>query len=110
MTLSLTANTYDNRVGLRIYLSGRIADAALQQLEPQKQDIESALGEHLDWNPHPEKSDKVIRLTRDADIADKATWPDVISWLTERAVSFKQVFGPRLVALVLASPTAVEQA
>lgn len=110
MNLSLTANTYDKKVGLRIYLSGRIADAALQQLEPQKQDIETALGEQLEWNPHPEKSDKVIRLTRDADIADKSTWAEIISWLTQRAVSFKQVFGPRLVALALSSPTAAEQA
>jgi hypothetical protein len=103
MNLSLTANTFDERVGLRIYLGGRVANAALQQLEPQRQEIEAELGERLEWNPHPEKSDKVIRLTRDADIADRSKWPEIIQWLTQRAVSFKEVFGPRLMTIDLST-------
>lgn len=101
MNLSLTANTFDEKVGLRIYLSGRVADSVFQQLEPQRSAIEAAIGDTLEWNPHPEKSDKIIRLVRDANIADKAAWPEIISWLTQRAVLFKQVFGPRLAAIDL---------
>ena len=108
INLSLTANTFDKKVGLRIYLSGRVADSALQQLDPQKAEIETALGERLDWNPHPDKSDKIIRLTRDGDISDKATWTELIPWLTQRAVSFKRVFGPRLLALDLSTSVVVE--
>lgn len=71
------------------YLSGRIADAGFNNSNRKKAEIEAALGEHLELNPHPEKSDKIIRLTRLGDIADKSAWPEIIGWLTERAVSFK---------------------
>jgi len=110
MNLSLTANTDDKRVGIRLYLSWRVADAVLRQLEPQRPEIDAAIGESLEWNPHPEKSDKTIRLVRAADIGDRSAWPEIISWLTKRAIVFKQVFGPRLLAIDLSSPSAGESA
>jgi uncharacterized protein DUF4268 len=82
----------------------------LRQLDPQKADIEAALGEPLDWNPHPEKQDKIIRLIKHADIADRSAWPKIIAWLTERAVSFKQAFGPRLLAMDVSSSDVAEEA
>jgi hypothetical protein len=42
--LSNIANTYDNRVGVRVYIGNKVADRALPQLTAQKQEIEEAIG------------------------------------------------------------------
>jgi hypothetical protein len=106
--LSLTANTYDKRVGVRLYLGHRVAEQALQQLEPRRQQIEHEIGSTLEWNPYPEKRDKIIRLTRPGDIADRATWPELLPWITATTVAFKQAFAPRIVQLDL-SPADAKQ-
>jgi hypothetical protein len=68
--LSNIANTYDNRIGVRVYLSQRQGgDAALMQLQEWKPEIEGEIGQALQWNPNPEKRDKIIALYRDAELA-----------------------------------------
>lgn len=101
--LSNFANTYDNRIGIRVYLGNQVAEKALPQLESEKAEIESELGEELSWNPNPEKRDKVIALSRAADLSNKAAWPEYIEWLVDRVARFKNVFGPRVRKLDLSS-------
>jgi hypothetical protein len=80
ISLSSTANTYENRIGVRVYFNNKVADAALTQLEGQCADIEKAIGEPLLWNPYPGKRDKIISITREADLARREKWPDYLSW------------------------------
>ena len=101
MTLSLLANTWDKKVGVLVYLRSQAAETVLAALAPQRADIEAALGEPLEWNPHPEKQDKMIRLLRPADISIRSEWPQIISWLPQHAVAFKETFTPRLLAVNL---------
>lgn len=56
MTLSLLANTWDKKVGVLVYLRSQAAETVLAALAPQRADIEAALGEPLEWNPHPEQT------------------------------------------------------
>jgi hypothetical protein len=103
IVLSLVANTFDKRVGVRVYLNGRVADQALAQLTLSKAEIEAEIGSHLNWNPNPNKKDKVISLQRDGDIAEKQQWDELVRWMTEYTIKFHQAFAPRVAKLVLSA-------
>jgi hypothetical protein len=99
--LSNIANTADNKIGLRVYLGNAIADAAFAQLFLQKEEIEKELGVSLQWNPNPENRDKIIALSKDADLQSKDAWPEYIEWLVDMTAKFRDVFMPRAKALQL---------
>jgi hypothetical protein len=88
--LSLLANTFDKRVGVRVYLNHTVADQALGQLLAVKPEIESEIGSSLEWNPNPDKKDKVIVLRRSGDIADPEQRPGLVAWVTAQTVKFFQ--------------------
>ena len=97
--ISCTANTWDSRIGVRVYIGNKVADAALSQLTKQRTEIEAELGEKLEWNPYPEKRDKIIALSKDVDFTDRSKWPQYVGWLTEKTAAFRKVFAPRVKAL-----------
>ena len=99
--LSCIANTFDGRIGVRVYISNKIADQALPQLEAQRKEIEAEIGEPLQWNPNPENQDKIIMLDRAADLNDRSQWDDYVSWLVDRVDRLRKAFGPRVKALNL---------
>jgi hypothetical protein len=105
--LSCIANTSDGRIGVRVYISNKIAALALPQLEAQRQKIEQEIGEPLQWNPYPEKQDKIIVLDRAADLDDRTQWDGYVSWLVDRVDKFRKAFGPRVKALKLIQEVAV---
>jgi len=94
--LSNIANTSEGRVGVRLYMSHRVADKAISQLMEQKEEIERELGIELLWNPHPEKSDKIIAVYRNADIWNREEWDIYIAWLVDMVSKFRKVFMPRI--------------
>ena len=77
MHLSCIADTYNGRIGIRVYLRSKIADAALMQLQADRKAIESEIGAELVWNPNPNKLDKIIVLDREADLDDRGKWDDI---------------------------------
>jgi uncharacterized protein DUF4268 len=106
--LSATANTYDNRIAVRVYLRGAVADSMLAQLEPQKAEIEKEIGSPLEWNPHPKKQDKIIILRSPADLQDRTKWDQYIAWLVGISLKFRKVFGERVRKLNLAKDVSQE--
>ncbi|WP_256807004.1 DUF4268 domain-containing protein [Bradyrhizobium sp. Bra64] len=94
--LSNIASVADSRIGVRVYISNRIASEALPQLEAQKAEIETEIGSSLKWNPNPNAIDKVIVLDRAADLADRTKWPEYFEWLCEQVSRFKKAFEPRI--------------
>ena len=101
IVLSNILDTASGRVGVRVYLSNRIATAALSQLEQERQAIESEIGEPLVWNPTPDKLDKIIALFRAVDVDNRAAWPEYCDWLVTRVARFRKAFVPRVKALKL---------
>jgi hypothetical protein len=101
--LSCIANTFDGRIGVRVYLRGKVADVALPQLEAHRAEIETEIGEPLEWNPNPDKLDKTIILDREANLDDRARWDDYVSWIVVRIDKCKKAFGPRVKQLDLAA-------
>jgi len=95
--LSNTANTDDNRIGVRVYLRQRHGgEAALTQLLGWKEEIEREIGQPLQWNPNPENRDKTIAVYRDADLSRRDKWPEYLDWMVDMTRRFRQAFAPRL--------------
>jgi Domain of unknown function (DUF4268) len=94
-------NTTEGKIGVRVYIRNKIADQALPQLEAQWKEIETEIGEPLQWNPNPDKQDKIIVLDRSADLDDHSQWDKYVSWLVARVDKFRKAFGPRVKALNL---------
>lgn len=92
INISNTCNTDENSVGIRIYISNKIADEMLPYLEKRKEEIEKALGESLSWNPNPDNRDKVISLLHKTDISKPEKENEAIDWLVEKTIKFRDVF------------------
>lgn len=90
--LSNILSTHDNRAGIRVYISNKIADHMLPFLQANKAEIEAELGETLQWNPNPENRDKIIAIFRPINLRNKSEWPEVIAWMTEKTIKFRKVF------------------
>jgi len=101
ISLSNIANTYEGRVGVRVYISNTVAEAVFPQLEQQKAEIEHEIGEVLQWNPHPDNRDKIIALYHEADIWDRDRWDEYIRWLVDAVARFRKAFMPRVKKLKL---------
>jgi hypothetical protein len=99
--LSNTASVEEKKITVRLYLINRVAETAIAQLSPQREEIERELGESLQWNPFPEKRDKIVALTRDVDLLNQDLWPDYVKWMVDHIRRFREVFGPRVKKLDL---------
>lgn len=57
---------------------------------------EREIGAPLEWNPHPDQKEKVIRLVRKIDPTDRGRWPEAIDWLVQTLVRFRDTFRLRI--------------
>ena len=101
--ISNTANTYDHKIGVRVYISNRIAQVALPALEAEREAIEGEIGCQLEWNPNPENRDKIIAAFYNADLTDRARWGEYVSWMMQMTERFRRAFAPRVRNLNLSS-------
>ncbi len=107
--LSAIASTSNDQVGIKVYIYSTLADAALPQLEAQRDAIEAEVGEKLEWNPNPENRDKVIVLYRKASLRERDSWPGHLDWLMEMTRRFRKAFVPRIKKLDLTQPSPSEE-
>ena len=106
--LSNIADTTGKRIGVRVYLGNEVADAALAQLDGERATIEAEIGAKLQWNPYPEKKDKIIGLFRQVDLDARERWPEYCDWLIDNVVKFRKAFMPRIKALKIGGNDAVK--
>lgn len=102
------ANTSGNRIGVRLYLKHQVAEAALSQLEPQKEAIHQEMGMDLVWNPYPDKQEKIVLVDRPADLTKREEWPEYLDWMVNTVTAFRKAFRNRVKALDL-TPSAAEE-
>ena len=98
--ISLTTNTQSKQIGCEIYIRGEGAKEAFAQLEQQKDDIETKLGQ-LEWHELPDGQDCRIKLSRNGDSKAQAQLPELHAWLKKQSEAFYHVFSPRIKALNL---------
>ncbi len=109
--LSNTANTYDGRIGVRVYLHGKSGgDSALEQLSAEREAIEREIGQSLQWNPNPDNRDKVIAIHRDVDLTNRKGWDEHIAWMLDMNKRFLKAFGPRAKKLDLSRQVEIPDA
>jgi len=95
--LSNTASVWNKEIGVRFYIWNKInVEAALDQLESQRSDIEREVGSVLEWDPNPEARDKTIKITHPADLRDRSKWPDYLDWMVRMTGKFMDAFVPRV--------------
>ena len=95
--LSMIASPDERRIGVRVYLRNKTGgQVAYRNLFTAKDEIENALGLTLSWNPNEAAIDKTIGSYREADLRDRASWPEHLDWMVRTAGLFRNVFAPRL--------------
>lgn len=73
------------------------AKEVFHDLYEQKDAVEKAIGESLDWREMPDKKASRIVVFKSADGYKEETWPEQFSWLREKLETFDRVFRPLLV-------------
>ena len=96
VVLSNIANTHDGRIGVRVYISHKVVDIVLPELEAKRKQIEDEIGHELEWNPNPDVRDKVIVLQKQVNLEDREQWSDYVEWMVDQMTSFRKAFMPRL--------------
>lgn len=104
IVLSHTLNTTDKRIGVRVYISNKVAGAALPQLLAMREEVEREIGASLQWDPYPDKMDRIIALQREADVTDRGKWDEYLTWMVDTTLRFRTAFGKRVKALDLTTP------
>lgn len=94
--LSNICNTFDERIGVRVYVRNTVAEVALPQLIDQQQEIENEIGEKLEWDANPTAKDKVIALRRKVDLNERSKWPEYVDWMVDKVSKFRAAFAPRI--------------
>lgn len=95
------ASRRNSRMGLRLVITHRqYAKSFFQQLKSMKDEIESELGESLEWRLLPKNRESQIALMRTgSDITDPNDWPRQHEWLAKRLYAFYQAFDGRIRSL-----------
>jgi len=94
-SLTVTANTKDERLGVEIYLSGADAKHRFTGLLSAKETIESGVGFSLDWMELPAKTaSKIVSFYSDASLEEESRWHEYQDWLIQRLVAMERVFRP----------------
>ena len=92
-----TVNTNKNRLGVELYMYGENSSYVFEELEDQKEEVESDLGFAVDWQPLPEKKATRIAVYRnDSVFSTEQSWQEYNAWLADHVASFREVFKARL--------------
>ena len=99
--------TFDSRGRARVELYIDTTDRdwnerLFDQLEERKGELESEIGETLEWERLGGRRSSRIAVVRRGSIDDdEETLAEIRAWMVERLLKFRQVFGPRLDELVV---------
>lgn len=70
-------------------------------LESKKTEIETAIGQPLQWNPNPENRDKVIVLLHSTDFNNPKKVDESLDWLVENTIKFRETFSKLITQIKL---------
>ncbi len=93
-------NTNKNWIRVELGLSGLDSKRNFKLLEIQKAEIEAAVGDKLDWQYLPEKTECRVALTMtNVDLFNRSDWPRQHTWLADKATAFHIGFRPFVMRL-----------
>lgn len=88
--------TRDNNIAVELTMNAQDAKGVFHDLYEQKEAIEKAVGEPLDWREMPDKKASRVVLFKSADGYKEETWPEQFAWLREKLELFDKAFRPLL--------------
>ena len=93
--LDAVLNSQSKRIGVEFNIRPQDPLAFFQMLKDQQEDIESEIGESLEWDDAPGQKAKKICLYKDlTDPTDKNDWPNQFEWIGLTLVKFERTFRP----------------
>ncbi|MCW5590856.1 MAG: DUF4268 domain-containing protein [Burkholderiales bacterium] len=108
-----TFNTETNKFGLgelraQLLIQNRNAQAAFHALMKDREQIEKDFGGKLEWSESEEVNRRRIFVRRDADVENKAHWPEQAEWLLAQVENLHRSLAHRVRALRLEDQNAGE--
>ena len=88
--ISLTVRSRENLLGVEIYIPDN--KELYAYLETHKDQIESELGEELEWMALPTKKACRIRVSSPGGFGNEEKWNDDFTWFFGKVESFLRVF------------------
>jgi hypothetical protein len=84
-----------------LVITAQQAKKCLAILKAQREEIEKAVGEPLEWYSQEDTKSCRIFVQRSAALDDRNAWPEYHRWLTDRLERLHEVFQPRVRAIDL---------
>jgi len=94
--LLASVNTQNSSIAVGFESDGNTGKAYFDRFEQAKIAIEKELGFAPEWRRLDEKAASKIIVTKEADIWDRDSWPEMHEWLIEKLESFDNVFRKRV--------------
>jgi hypothetical protein len=88
--------TRDNNIAVELVMNADDSKDVFRTLYEQKDSIEKAIGEPLDWREMPDKKASRIVVFKQADGYEEETWSEQFAWLRDKLEIFDRVFRPLL--------------
>jgi len=88
--ISITINSREDLLGVEIYISNN--KDLYHNFEEHKEEIESELGEKLEWMELPNKKASRIKVSTPGDFKDQDKWEEYFEWLLQKTENFQKVF------------------
>ena len=101
-TWDTVANREGGELRVELVLDDYNSKTYFEQLETQRKEIETQLGEALTWHNPPDKRMKRIYLRRSVELSDQKQWPEFFEWLRQKLETFQSIFAPRVKAFTVA--------
>lgn len=97
------------RVACGLYIKTSQSDLIFETLDRDREAIDAELGmADVEWDPIPEKTACRIGIQRQANLADRDSWPELFAWLKDNAEKFKTVFSARVKGMPLPATGAAQ--
>lgn len=94
--LDLSVQLKRSAISVELYIDEDEKKTLYHKLFAQKAAIEAELDCEVDWRELPEKRASRVILEVEADVSDRAKWPEQFAWMTDMAIRFKKAFKKRL--------------
>ena len=89
--ISLTVNTQTNQLGCEVYIPN--SRETYEYFKLQKAEIETEIGNKLEWMDLPDKKASRIKIVSIGDIQIEENWTKYFEWMKSTAEIFQEVFG-----------------
>ena len=98
--LSANFRVSENSVSAGLNIEGDNAEAHFYLLRKQREELEQALDEILEWDPRPNAQFCFVRIWHSvSDLKDRSIWPDLLEWHYTKLEDIHRVFAPRIKTL-----------